>query len=185
MTMQKVEDASEVIVGNFYLVPCLPVKDKFYRGMPGTGVNNAWFPVLGTRHTDAEIGFPWLHYHPDWRFSKDGWPSDMSHVVNLPDGDIGGVAQDIQPVYRRLKCRRNMPVFPRASHALEAEYVGREVECGKCPHRGHPLHNLPKDARGFLVCPGHGLQVNTHTQTVTPRILDRPYKPSGWEYPQN
>src|SRR5262245_46578027 len=60
---RNVEDESELRVGAYYLVNVVStIPDS--RSWQGFSV-----PVLGPLHEDAQtIGFPWAHYHVDWRF---------------------------------------------------------------------------------------------------------------------
>jgi Rieske [2Fe-2S] domain len=64
-----------------------------------------------------------------------------------------------------MKCLRRMPRYPVRTNfrkALEAAYVSATVidkdGCRLCPHKGIPLHGLPTEKDGSVVCPGHGLR---------------------------
>ena len=66
MTILKVTEVKEtLIIGKFYLVPCvtMPVDiEGFKAGKP--------IPVIGELHADPSLGVSQLHYHYDHRFIK-------------------------------------------------------------------------------------------------------------------
>jgi hypothetical protein len=97
----------ELMIGRFYSVPT--VQAVF------NGRIDDW-PVIGPAHEDAEvIGFAPIHYHFDFRFfSVDqlavlGGYAAHKYVLYQYGGnpELGPV------IYRRRKCRRPMPEFPR------------------------------------------------------------------------
>ena len=56
-------DPTHYEVGRFYRVPCV------WASWPNLGSRPRWWPVLGPQHEDEEfIGFPYQHYHVDYRF---------------------------------------------------------------------------------------------------------------------
>jgi len=158
---------SEPIVGKFYLVPCVT----------GQHFVN---PIIPVWHSDVEIGIEAEHYHMDVRFLSDKELESyaakyakrytramdrMGHIVksNWPD--------DHTFEWKRRKCYRTMPEMPRVIHfdVLEKKYIGKKVLCGKCPHRGFPVESLPKDEKGFVICNGHGLKIDTNKGEVVKR----------------
>lgn len=173
-------------VGKRYSVPCLKtVKnhawDRLWRG--------EWIPVIGPEHQDAEIiGFPWKHWHIDWRFvSKRVFERTLSQKLSREAGNVfnfvlqrfavqqendGTKYETGEPfhlgevVMRRAMCRRAMPGYPyhRATWlpALAKACSGMKMKNMVCPHRGMPLKGC--DTTGDVVtCPAHGLRWNVKT----------------------
>lgn len=134
---------------------------------------------MGPKHDDMEhVGFPWKHWHYDFRFLSDGQMlglhgSPFSHVLgpvrfNLAHTPIPEVAA--APELKRLKCRRRLAKYPLAAveklwgPKLRAAYTDKRVTCGKCPHRGLPLESLPREpGTDIVTCPGHGLRWDLKT----------------------
>lgn len=56
---------------------------------------------------------------------------------------------------------------------FHAEYDGREVNCGRCPHRGMNLNHIPAE-NGRVVCHGHGLLVDMDAGRVLNRFREMP-----------
>jgi hypothetical protein len=172
----------ELVVGRFYMVPTVygPLVSRM----------GIW-PVLGPKHEDSEIiDFKWEHYHYDWRFfsQKDyeyicrqlGRDTPFGYVMSeRPDITRAPVEiRELRPViYRRRKCQRLMPEFPRslafAKKAawlpkLEAAYRDQRLKPGLiCPHRGASLRGLPV-TDNCVVCPLHGLRWNIETGKLVP-----------------
>ncbi|MGU3558566.1 Rieske 2Fe-2S domain-containing protein [Methylobacterium radiotolerans] len=185
--MPKLQHVAELdrppVVGSRYLVPTV-----LY---PWYGRVEAW-PVMGPKHTDAEhIGFHQEHFHVDLRFLSDAQIrriERLSHgrgiegiVASAPLATVGlgGKEQPHpDPVEKRLTCRRSGHDYPvyeareqRGLRRLAEAYAGRK--CGRnaagalvCPHKGFVLGSLEPDARGRVVCPLHGLEIDTRTGTV-------------------
>lgn len=180
--IQKVSEIEgEPLVGKFYLVPC--VLDAYMD----------WIPILGPEHDDKEyIGLDHLHYHRDLRFLCD------QEIADIFARGIRGEAPHCAPeefamtsimvtkylasavVEKKRKCRRTMPDFPINVRGfpqltwfpgLEAAYKDALLSsCLRCPHRGMPLKNLPKDEQGNVVCNGHGLKWNLETGKLVSRL---------------
>lgn len=149
------ELTSPPTVGKTYLVPCV----KHPRA-------DIWFPVVGPRHSDAEIiGLANPHYHYDARFidldlvrvDVDGLAKDRAalRIAHLGDGEV---------VYREMVCLRPLPEWTDApwqselTDEMRQRYKGRV--CTTCPHRGLPLVSTVGGAIGEVVtCPGHGLRL--------------------------
>lgn len=151
-------------IGRYYSVLCAP-STVFLR----------WVPLLGPLHEDAEIvNFQEQHWHIDWRFvSQREWNHYCSFTTPLAV-PISEKNVDGPPCHRRLKCKREMPIFPGHGRViwlkeLEAAYQNDNLKPGLiCPHRGIPLAGCPaKD--GVVVCPGHGLAWNIETGKLVPR----------------
>lgn len=156
-------------IGRYYRVPCVWV--------PMWKIK---VPLFGPLHEDREIiGFPDEHWHIDWRFVPrafmDRWTSRRSpHGLVLSKQNAVGSIET-----RRLKCKREMPVFPTHPNGnkpvfwladLEKAHADARLKCGRiCPHRGLPLEGCPvRD--GIVVCPGHGLAWDVETGALVRRM---------------
>lgn len=157
------------VVGRMYLVPCVRVEEHGNLFVP-----QGWVPVTGPKHEDMEhVGFPWAHWHYDFRFLADRQLRVLSkhtygHVLgavrfNLEHTAIPEVGS--APELRRMKCRRELPPYPHREveqawgPGLRAACADKVVTCGKCPHRGLPLESLPREpGTNVVTCPGHGLR---------------------------
>lgn len=176
--LQRVDEMNEApIVGRMYLVPCLLW-------------GNQWRPVVGGKHTDADLGVPEVHIHFDLRFTSkrelgDDSPERYMRRVQRIERRGYGDFMPFEPgqeriEYRVRKCLRVQPEFPvpaqhesskRRFAAFEAEYTGATAKgCRVCPHRGMRLDVCPTDSEGGVVCPGHGLRWNRNTGKLMPRI---------------
>jgi hypothetical protein len=175
MPIQRVSEIEgEPVVGKFYLVQCIidgPLRD--------------WRPVIGPLHDDVEhFGFKTTHYHYDWRFLADVDCQIIANCFDRPVSRLGGLMAAIGPAVetrlKRMKCLRPMPVFELAFSTDKAGKRWAKFEqhfsnqsltsCLKCPHRGIPLANLPKDEQGNVVCSGHGLKWNLETGKLVSRL---------------
>lgn len=174
------QPAPEVVVGRMYLVPT--VRGSFHYWM------GDWV-VLGPKHEDADyIGFSYDHYHFDWRFMDTeifeslAWPirytADYS-IFTWPLAQYPEMSEPLGPVvWRRRKCRRPMPKFPRYLPkwlpVLEDAYANHTLtDALICPHRGAALGGLARDAEGCVVCPLHGLKWNLETRRLVRDVDDK------------
>lgn len=174
------------IVGTRYFVPTV-----LY---PWHGKVEAW-PVMGPKHTDAEhIGFHQEHYHVDLRFLSDAQIRRIERLAHHKDIETivasaplatldaaGKERPHPEPVLKRLACRRSGHDYPaygareqRGLRKLAEAYAGRR--CGRnaqgalvCPHKGFVLASLEPDPRGRVVCPLHGLEIDTGSGVVVGR----------------
>ncbi len=175
----KVEDlTSPPEVGKFYQVLC--VND--------TESPKLWFPIRGPLHNDVEIlGCTNLHWHYDWRFmsiplmmSLGMTPFDERDIEDAPLRIF--VKLDADKIeYRPKKCQHSDLKFPFPSStyatdidgewttrrvrlgiidALYQAFKGQSLECGRCPHRGYDLTQVPSSPDGKKQCPLHGLKFN-------------------------
>ena len=172
-------------VGTRYLVPTV-----LY---PWFGKLEAW-PVMGPKHTDAEhVGFHPEHYHVDLRFLSDVQVrriERLSHFMGIETvvasaplaarDAAGGTQPHPDPVTKRLTCRRSDHGYPlhgarsqQGLRRLAEAYGGRK--CGRnadgalvCPHKGFVLSSLEPDEHGRVVCPLHGLVIDTRSASVVP-----------------
>lgn len=167
-------------VGQYYRVPCVRVGNT----VPSCATRGGWIPILPPFHHDAEIlDFPWLHYHYDPRFlttreyrtfhfgrplhpHPGQWKNGVFTISPSPRTFFVG-----SPEYRRKKCQRMMPTFPRAEAvfmpALERAYVTHRMRRGRCPHKGIDLTNCPV-IDGIVTCPAHGLRWHVDTGALAP-----------------
>lgn len=183
--MTLTETAEKYAVGKSYEVPCV----KAIRGHRWDRLfGGEWVPVIGPEHRDGEIiGFPYLHYHIDWRFASKRLfkrasqrysfvaPMDDRNVYNrvLHRWPIQNKQETMEDpfhsggiVLRRRKCQREFPDYPRDLAtwlpALEKSCAGLTMQNMTCPHRGMPLASCPREG-DVVTCPGHGLRWNVKT----------------------
>lgn len=160
---------------------------RFYR-VPAVRVNRwntfvGWLPVLGPEHEDREIiGFPYQHFHIDWRFAPVAawnWASSLrlgksgvfSWIIHCPDSRGDKVIEE-GPTLRRMKCKRELPPYPVEAAKWLPE-LSRRFACtrlinGKCPHRGIPVESMILDG-DVLTCPAHGLRWSAITGEAIPQ----------------
>ena len=166
--LQLVDDLdAPPIVGRMYLVRCVLWTDA---SPP------RWMPLLGQEHEDADLGVPCPHRHYDLRFVQARdlggcTPERYMHRLHVSkDGERIEI--------RRKRCVRVQPTFPfppesAAIPRFERRHAAKVAEdCRRCPHRGFDLTQVPVDAGGGKVCPGHGLRWNVQTGELmrrTPR----------------
>lgn len=167
MTLMNTIDNQPYIVGNYYQVPTV-------YGMLFDTMNH--WPVMLPMHEDAEIiGFPYKHYHIDWRFVPTAffkrqyvggsWRSVFGIVLHSsPQKNEDGFPE---PVMRRLKCKREFDAYPhhlaKWKQELESKYQDCILKTPVCPHQGVRLDNLPCNKEGHVTCPAHGLVWNINT----------------------
>jgi hypothetical protein len=180
-------------IGKFYLVPCIKV--EFSARTIWMDVN-CWVPVLGPKHSDSEhLNFPFDHYHIDWRFvghtpfnRLKRERSVLSRVLTNDGTDPWNKTITRSPELRRIKCKREMPEFPKVSQIIvRSAYsagdgggqkwarmeTAQAMVCNKlkpgniCPHRGIDLTPFIKPD-GIVICPGHGLRWDTKTGELLP-----------------
>jgi hypothetical protein len=161
------------------------------------GLTSEW-PVMGPRHDDEELGFYHQHYHIDLRFltprqaqkmrreyqhsaGRHGVPSLMLAAASRPLHATRDHPAMPEPVLRIRRCMTTEHAYP-VTFALETGYRHRQMaesyanrRCGRdssgqliCPHKGFALGSLTPDAEGRVVCPLHGLVIDTRSGTVVP-----------------
>jgi hypothetical protein len=156
-------------VGKYYQVPC--VKGTETPPFLNFAKKGQWIPILLPKHDDPEIGAPFQHYHLDFRFLTE-WSlkkAGFAWVLAQPHG-YGETHQrkfyQEEIVYRRMKCKREMPQYPRHiarwMPTLCAKYKGSRLVNGKCPHKGIDLSGCVP-VNGVVTCPGHGLMWDVET----------------------
>lgn len=179
--LQKIEDASEIIVGKYYLVPTVHV--------PSLPKSLQIVPVIGPPHEDAEfINFPHRHLHPDRRFvsklwldyygssgrGAGHWSVIYSFKINERDTGMreGGRV--------RMRCKRladsfrlDVPWLTKLENAYRLEKL-RDGHI--CPHRGISCRGVIAE-NGGVVCPGHGLKWNLETGSLVTRVRQQQLLP--------
>jgi len=180
MSCQPIHLVAKPQVGSFYLVPCYLRADH--------GIN-AWWPVAGPRHEDADIGFREEHYHLDARFMSSAmWEAMSVHSEPVINGErfrLSRVTINVTPdmiQHRCMRMNRQMPDFPARMTdgkisgictTLEKQFTDVRMKCMTCPHRGMPLTGLPVRPDGTVVCNGHGLKWHLATGVMVSRKGDR------------
>lgn len=186
----------EYVVGEFYEVPCVRVGEV----IPAGARKGSWIPVLLPFHDDVEIfNLPILHYHYDLRFIGENLYRHFRFGLILSEypysywsEEESAIASDTRKafftggiVYRRLKCRRPMPVFTLSEspnedlvRRLEAAYVHDHLRNGVCPHKGIDLTGCPV-VDGVVTCPGHGLRWHVETGKLVRQFPEIAYKLSS------
>jgi hypothetical protein len=152
-------------VGKFYMVPCV----KIMSGFLSVGSVGEWIPVLLPAHPDPELSFPELHYHIDFRFNR--FFSSAMNMVAVLNPTLCSA-----PEYHRRKCRREQPIFPKATPKARTTFVPFEttylekkldLETMVCPHKRICLKGI-KPVDGVITCPGHGLKWNATNGECVP-----------------
>ena len=188
VTLHRVDDLpNPPVVGEFYLVPCILIPAALQRkGQLCGGMRPRWWPILGPRHQDLDLGVPAYHYHYDPRFMTDraivnrigSQPISWLFGAILCDGHPSVLPS---PVPRRRRCLRHMPAhfadveggwgLPSWLRPLEAKFADVLLpDCKVCPHRGLPLAQLPQK-NGIVTCRGHGLRWDVATGKLVRRPL--------------
>lgn len=173
------------VVGRFYLVPAIRM-DRYNRDPVSRLSRALWWPVTGSRHSDAEFfNFPRDHYHLDARFINGRHIDQiagrtlrdfaMALVYSQPVSGqtyaYGGEFPLAAPTMVRMRCARALPTYPHGDkktvHELNAAFAGRKAKRGPhgwvCPHRGYLLGQVPPDQDGRITCPLHGLRLYAET----------------------
>ena len=180
--IQKIDELIEPpVVGNYYLVP--HIRDTY--STLSDKVKKIELPVYNNFHSDADFfAVQDNHYHYDLRFvsRRELW------LINWFSGRMATKQEESllnaqfclninkskeNLIYKKRKCLRT--IYDNAflqkqdnKHysAFQANFVGKTLDCDKCPHRGFDLNQIPEIA-GFKTCPLHGLvfQENTCVDT--------------------
>lgn len=152
-------------------------------------------PLLGKGHKDPQ--FPnsdFWHYHVDWRRVPEEQYQKACEIAGDPR-ILCRIAFQMEAVWRygyvAMPKLREMTecltpgLDPQPSGGLgylpsyaafEASFVGSHLdECGKCPHQGVSLADVPADSLGRKTCPLHGLRFGRDGRLV-PRVAQA----DGW-----
>lgn len=186
--LEKIENISSPIVGNYYLVPCVQLIPK-YAIREGYDL---FCPVISPLHEDKELlNFPFKHWHFDFRFVsenmwarfvfKNGWTTNRHHGTVLHQFRLNEDQKEqqvvsIKSVYKRRKMKREMTEFPYSKNFMsKIEPAYRKCALKDdlvCPHRGVNLKGLPLTVDGNVVCPAHGLMWNLQSRKMVSRITE-------------
>lgn len=178
--LQNIEDATEIVVGKYYLVPTVFV--------PTLPKGLQIVPVIGPAHEDAEfIKFPHRHMHPDRRFVSVKWLDyygrgvygDKAHWAVVYSFTfktlLEGIERDTgvrEAARERMRCKRMVTAFRKDAPwlaRLESAYRDERLRDGHiCPHRGISCRGVAPESDG-VVCPGHGLKWNMETGALVSR----------------
>lgn len=177
-TMSKC-DFELLTIGKFYSVPCL----KASVNPPNFARVGEWIPVLLPEHDDKEIiGFPFRHYHLDFRFlsvwdwenvnRRELFASHQAAIFHRHPANFYTFEEDLaRPFYvgsveyRKLKCKRQFAgSYPKTQFTkkLADHYAGSLVVNGRCPHKGADLFGCSV-VNGVATCPMHGLKFSAET----------------------
>ncbi len=162
----------KIELGKFYSVPTV-------FGLFGYKWDH--WPVLGQMHNDIEIiGFPFVHYHYDFRFFNAAqWVFALQYTMDKPNAMVMSYdpiipETKLNPViFRRRKYYREYPEFPSVNGRpvswlprLAEKYKDAIMKDLICPHKGASLRGLPIDGAGCITCPLHGLKWNIETGSL-------------------
>lgn len=154
------------VVGRTYLVPT--VRHRWH------GVSGTW-PVMGPRHEDPELNFPWRHHHVDARFLTPaqartvrrvyGRMVDASGRAPVAEGDLLALAVAASPLREELgETMAEAVARPRVCVATGHDYpVGRSLGLPTFArlHEAHAGRRCARDAAGRLVCPHKGFVLDS------------------------
>lgn len=188
-----VECNTTLIVGQYYLVPCIKISAVMLtHGMYRKLNCMSWVPIWPQVHNDADIGFPEEHFHVDWRFISD---EDIRYITTSAYGEKfrNALVEDMLastillviiknavqagPIDRTQRCHRDRLTWPghhKAPERLEPKYKDTKLKCGRCPHWGFDLSTVAPDKNGIIQCPGHGLCFRADTGQVVSRKKVKP-----------
>lgn len=156
------------IIGELYMVRCV-------LGRWNGELKSRYWPVMGPKHDDKTIHFPWSHYHVN-RFFVAGCYQLKACKSPLIDDYIINPQALPQPRLMRRKCLFSEPSFFPANLAtggvwanLYASFSDQQCKRGNgwiCPHKGFDLGPMKPMADGYIQCPLHGLMVHAETGVV-------------------
>jgi Rieske [2Fe-2S] domain len=162
----KITEVCIVKRGRYYSVPCVQVPE-FVPTLVGGFRSGDWIPIVGSLHSDPEIGADYLHYHYDRRFCKDKIPARSVLAFGVPGQKLLWPTHD---TVVRWKCRKcysptdeTFADFAQARIIKKLEDIHEKCRLQSnnlCPHRSIPLSSIPTDDNGNVICPAHGLKWN-------------------------
>lgn len=138
--------------------------------------------MVGPRHEDSEfIGFKKFHRHFDLRFITNEQMDflctrgvhireydRLRGILNLADSDAHARVWtgEKEPELIEMMCQREQPDYSIPNHGTNPHWIEKisdhlkdaKIKCGKCPHKGLPLLNLPRiSGTNVVQCRGHGV----------------------------
>lgn len=156
--MTKIEDCTNPIIGEHYLVRCVLVK-------------GIWRPVFDKSHCDnPKHALPEEHYHQDWRFVLE------EHILaqRLVFSDISlHTSKNVEyyaPImksnvedeqYKEREYFRHFEKF-YGFLQLRADFKKAKMKNMICPHHKTNLKSC-RIINGIVQCPQHGLKWNVKT----------------------
>jgi len=164
-------------IGKFYLVQMAALESDF-------GQIHDEVPIIGHKHSDAQFGVDWDHYHLDGRFLYKA--DDHYRLI-----DKNGLTNAVFPLkaginychvteinWRKRKCVRDTtgikpPVEAFRGNRPYAQWYdkmrGKSCKGKKCPHFGTTMH----ERNGHLVCPLHDLRGSMKTNRIIKHPLQK------------
>jgi hypothetical protein len=152
----KITTVETVKRGKYYSVPCVQVPVSLPT-LVGGFRSGDWIPIIGSLHSDAEIGADYQHFHYDRRFCKERIPAQSVLAFGMPGKKLLWPNADTVIRWKWRKCYRAFDnavadVGPsRRIKTLEDLYQKCRLQpTNLCPHRSVPLKKWNK-ASGQLV----------------------------------
>jgi hypothetical protein len=150
--------------GRYYAVPCVQVP-KSIPTLVGEFRSGDWVPIIGSLHSDPEIGADYQHFHYDRRFCKHKIPAQSV----LAFGVLGekllwpNAGTIIEWKWRKCYLAFDDAVANVGPSRLIRTLEDLHQKCrlqpnNLCPHRNMPLSGIPADDYGNVICPAHGLR---------------------------
>jgi Rieske [2Fe-2S] domain len=161
----KVTAVETVKPGRYYSVPCVQVPESIPTLIGGFYPGD-WIPIIGSLHSDPEIGADYQHFHYDRRFCKERIPAQSVLAFGVPGKKLLWQNADTVVRWKWCKCYWLFGYvsddFARAHivEKLEDLHQKCRLRGNLCPHRNVPLNGIPPDQDGNVICPAHGLKWN-------------------------
>lgn len=100
-------------------------------------------PVLLPPHEHIDFGTPGMHYHVDFRYTKEPYRQDR--VIHTLDQPVLLSLEKVRDTYEVISENITLILW------LSRRFADR-TSCNKCPHKGLPIING--------LCTGHGMAFN-------------------------
>lgn len=163
-----------------YVVPHYPV----ILGHIGKRQKKWYVPVLLPAHDDKLLGFPFWHYHIDFRFFST---SDLvnyrerfiTKYHNVPKEYWAAFLSNINAIntYSNTPEFKSIKWFPKKYvnsdikinvelSVLQDKFKGKTYKCDKCPHKGINLLDQIPNENGIITCPAHGLKFQKQNNKI-------------------
>lgn len=167
--LQKADETSEFIVGEYYLVPHVHVENDTIEKPLSIDV-----PIIPVFHNDAKnFGVAdYDHYHVDGRFVANKsavaktWNTKDGYSPNIVTKDFGNVLSEV--FYKKKKCLRletGLAGWPTDKFfEWKKSMIGKSCAGRKCPHYGAVMTVID----GKLKCPMHGLVGDLKKEVIIP-----------------
>jgi Rieske [2Fe-2S] domain len=160
----KITAVESVRRGRYYAVPCVQVPECVPILLGGFRPGD-WVPVIGSLHSDPEIGANYEHFHYDRRFCKSRIPAQSVLAFGVPGKKLlwPNDKTVVRSMWRKCYWPYNYAIqeFTRSHIIKKLEDIHKKC-CLQpnhlCPHRNVPLNGIPPDQDGNVICPAHGLK---------------------------